>query len=153
MRAARSSYGCREMRFIAEISAAGTDNHWRQALRGEIDRVRQEFALYPPAGGNPHDTFESAALTVRGVAAHCLPLGIALVMHLYPLCALQCAPLPKMSIAGFKRRILLNIVTQRGLLVANAGSERANGAHPPMAITLDGDALRVSGTFEYVSLA
>jgi len=141
------------MGFIAEISAAGSDNQWRQALRRELDRVRKDFALYPPAGANPHDTFESAALTVREVAAHCLPLGIALVMHLYPLCALQCAPLPAMSIAGFKRRLLINAITDRKLVVANGGSERANGAHESMSVALDGDGLRVTGTFEYVSLA
>ena len=141
------------MSFIAEISTAGSENQWRQALRAELGRVHRELALYPPAGADPHDTFESAALTVREIASQCLPLGIALVMHFYPLCALQCAPLPKMSIAGFKRRLLMNAITERGLIVANGGSERANGAHESMSVALDGDGLRVTGTFEYVSLA
>jgi hypothetical protein len=139
--------------FVADMSAARTGNEWRQALRRELDRVRLRHALYPPAGAGPAATLESAALTVREIAASCLPLGIALVMHLYPLCALQCAPLPRMSIAGFKRRLLMKIITDHSLIIANAGSERANGAHAPVAITLDGDALRVTGTFEYVSLA
>lgn len=139
--------------FVAEMSAARSDNQWRQALRRELDRLRTQVALYPPPGSNPASTLESAADTVRVVAAHCLPLGLALVMHLYPLCALQCAPLPAMSLAGFKRRILMKFVAERALIVANGGSERANGAHQPLTVELDGGALRVNGTFEYVSLA
>src|SRR5215510_6789671 len=86
--------------FIAEMNAARSDNQWRQALRRELDRLRTQVALYPLPGVSPAATFESAAAAVRGVAAQCLPLGLALVMHLYPLCALQCAPLPAMSLAG-----------------------------------------------------
>ncbi len=139
--------------FVADISAARSNNHWRQALRRELDRIRAELAFYPPSGAGPAATLEATTHTVREIAADCLPLGIALVMHLYPLCALQCAPLPRMSIAGFKRRILMRMITERGLIVANGGSERANGAHQPLSVTLDGGALCVNGTFEYVSLA
>ena len=139
--------------FLADITAAGSDNQWRQALRRELDRIRNHLAFYPPAGAGPAATLAATTHTVREIAADCLPLGIALVMHLYPLCALQCAPLPRMSIAGFKRRILMKMITERGLIVANGGSERANGAHQPLDVALDGDALRVNGAFEYVSLA
>ena len=141
------------MGFLAQISAAGSDNQWRQALRGELERIRRQYALYPAAGASPSQTLHSATHTVREIAAHCLPLGIALVMHLYPLCALRCAPLPAVSIAGFKRRLLMNQVAERGLIVANGGSERAHGPHQSMSVALDGDGLRVTGTFEYVSLA
>jgi hypothetical protein len=139
--------------FVADMTAARSDNQWRQALRRELGRIRNHLAFYPPPGAGPGATLESTTHTVREIAADCLPLGIALVMHLYPLCALQCAPLPRMGIAGFKRRILMKRVTDRGLIVANGGSERANGAHQPLDVTLDGDALRVNGAFEYVSLA
>jgi hypothetical protein len=139
--------------FLADMRAARSDNQWRQALRLELDRIRTQLALHPPLGAGPAQTLEATSLTVREIAADCLPLGIALVMHLYPLCAMQCAPLPSMSIAGFKRRILMKVITGRSLIVANGGSERANGAHAPLAVALDGDALRVNGTFEYVSLA
>ena len=47
-----------------------------------------------PAESTAAATFEAAAQTARSVAVDCLPLGIALVMHLYPLCALRCVPLP-----------------------------------------------------------
>ena len=127
------------MGFLAQISAAGSDNQWRQALRGELERIRRQYALYPAAGASPSQTLHSATHTVREIAAHCLPLGIALVMHLYPLCALRCAPLPAVSIAGFKRRLLMNQVTERGLIVANGGSERAHGPHESMSVALDGD--------------
>lgn len=139
--------------FVADMRAARSDNQWRQALRLELDRIRTQLALHPPLGASPAGTLEATSITVREIAADCLPLGIALVMHLYPLCALQCAPLPAMSIAGFKRRILMKLISERSLIVANGGSERANGAHAPLAVALDGDALRVNGTFEYVSLA
>jgi hypothetical protein len=139
--------------FVAAMAAARTNNEWRRALRHELDRIRTQFTIYPPPGADAAATLASVSHTVREVSASCLPLGLALVMHLYPLCALQCAPLPAMSIAGFKRRILMKMITDRALVVANGGSERANGAHAPLAVTLEGDALRVNGTFEYVSLA
>ena len=140
-------------RFIAQVSAARGDGERREIFRREFDRLRRGTALYPDIAGSPASTFESAAHTVRDVAAHCLPLGIAIVMHLYPLCALQCAPLPALSIAGFKRRLLMKIVRDRSLIIANAGSERSRGAHEPMMVTQAGDGLRVTGTYEYVSLA
>jgi hypothetical protein len=138
--------------FVADMTGARSDNQWRQVLRRELDRIRNHLVFYPPNGAGPAATLGSTTQTVREIAADCLPLGIALVMHLYPLCALQCAPLARLSIAGFKRRILMKRITERGLIVANGGSERANGAHQPLDVTLDGDALRVNGAFEYVSL-
>jgi alkylation response protein AidB-like acyl-CoA dehydrogenase len=106
-----------------------------------------------PEGNSAAATFESAAVTARGVAAHCLPLGIALVMHLYPLCALRCVPLPWWSAAGRQRSRLLRAVTAEALILANAGSERSGGAHEPVSLTRTRDGVRVDGTFDYVSLA
>jgi hypothetical protein len=139
--------------FIAQVSGASDDAARREIFRREFQRIRREISLYPEVTSQPSICFESAARTVREVAASCLPFGLAIVMHLYPLCALQCAPLPALSIAGFKRRMLMKIVRDRSLVIANAGSERSRGAHSPITVTLGSDGLRVSGTWDYVSLA
>ena len=130
-----------------------SDDELRTRFTREFQRIRAGLPLYPDATARPAAIFADVAQAVRSVAGPCLPLGIAIAMHLYPLCALQCAPLPALSIAGFKRRILVKAIRERSMIVANAGSERANGTHDPVALTLTADGLRASGTFEYVSLA
>ena len=74
---------------------------------------------------SPSVVFESAAETARSLAAGCLPLGIAVAMHLYPLCVLQCMPLPLLSFARFQRaHAPAHDQESRSLILANAGSER-----------------------------
>ena len=63
--------------------------------------LRAELNLHP-AESTAAATFAAAAQTARSVAADCLPLGIAIVMHLYPLCALRCVPLPWWSAANLQ---------------------------------------------------
>jgi len=126
---------------------------WAEVFRRELALVRSRHDLYPPAAALPSVSLEKASHTVRAVAANCLPLGVAIVMHLYPLCALQCAPLATLSLAGFKRGLLMRAIRSRSLLVANGGSERSQGAHAPLTVISQGDSLRVRGTFDYVSLA
>ena len=97
--------------------------------------------------------FEAAATTARAVAAECLPFGIGLVMHLYPLCVLRCVPLPWWSAAHRRRVQLLREVDRGSLILANAGSERAAGAHEPVTLSRTRGGIRVDGTYDYVSLA
>ena len=67
----------------------------------------------------------------RGISPHAvLPLGIAVAMHLYPLCVLQCIPLPLLSFARFQRAMLLRTIRNRSLILANAGSERTREVQP-----------------------
>jgi alkylation response protein AidB-like acyl-CoA dehydrogenase len=106
-----------------------------------------------PAEPTAGATLEAAARTARQVAADCLPLGIAIVMHLYPLCALRCVPLPWWSAAHLRRTLLLRTIDRRSLILANAGSERAAGAHAPVTLTRTREGVRVDGTYEYMSLA
>ena len=115
-------------------------------------RLRQEVDLHP-AASMPSATFEAAARTARTVAAECLPLGMGLVMHLYPLCALRCVPLPWWSPAHFRRQRLVRDIDRRALILANAGSERAAGAHVPVTLTRARDGVQVDGRYDYVSLA
>jgi hypothetical protein len=103
--------------------------------------------------GRASVTFESAAETVRTLAASCLPLGIAVAMHLYPLCVLQCLPLPLLSFARFQRAMLLRTVRNRSLILANAGGERTRGAFHSLVAHHDAEGIRIDGTFEYMSLA
>lgn len=112
----------------------------------------RRLALHP-AEPTAAGMFEGAAWTARAVSAECLPLGLALVMHLYPLCVLRCVSLPWFSQAGFRRARLLQDIDSRKLVLANAGSERAAGAHVPVAVTRTRHGVRVDGTYDYVSLA
>ncbi len=79
--------------------------------------------------------------------------ALALVMHLYPLCALRCVPLPWFSPAHRRRAHLLRTIDGRRLVLANAGSERTGGMSAPVKVTRVDDAIQLDGTFEYVSLA
>lgn len=125
----------------------------RDAYRGAFRRLRSRLVLYPPADQSPSATFESAARTARNLAASCLPLAMALAMHLYPFCALQCVPIPLLSAARFQRAMLLRTIRSRSLILANAGSDRADGAPAPLTATRVGNEVHVDGTYDYMSLA
>jgi hypothetical protein len=80
-------------------------------------------------------------------------LGIAVAMHLYPLCVPQCLPLPRLSLARFQRAMLLRAIRSRSLILANAGGERTRGAEHSLVARQEAEGLRIDGTFEYMSLA
>lgn len=138
------------MGLLAEAQVADAD--WRKAWRLAFAQLGQEVELHPN-GGAPSAIFEAAARTTRVVAAECLPLAMGLVMHLYPLCALRCVPLPWWSVANYRRHRLLRVIDSEGLILANAGSERVAGAQSPVSLTRAHEGARVTGTFDYVSLA
>lgn len=138
---------------IERMSCVGDGPAAREAYREGFQRLRSRLDLYPVAGGRASVTFESAAKTARALAAGCLPLGIAVAMHLYPLCVLQCIPLPWLSFARFQRAMLLRAIRNRSLILANAGSERIGGADHSLIARQDAEGLRIDGTFEYMSLA
>jgi hypothetical protein len=138
---------------VAQVDRAGAGEAARQAYREGFARLRSGVALYPVAAGPPSAVFESAAKTVRDLGAACLPLGIAVAMHLYPVCVLQCMPVPLLSVARFQRALLLRAIRNRALILANAGSERTRGAEHLLVAIRDADGIRVHGTFEYMSLA
>ena len=140
--------------------AALVTNHMRapddaarcEAFRRGFAGLRSTLNLHP-AGVTAAETFAAAAATAREVSVDCLPLGIAVVMHLYPLCALKCVPLPWWRLGGFRRSRLLQRINSHALILSNAGSERATGAHAPVTLTRTHDGIRVNGTYDYVSLA
>jgi hypothetical protein len=137
---------------VACLADAPDDIAWRGAFRHGFGRLRSQLPLHP-AERRPAAVFEAATQTARRVAERCLPLAIGLVMHLYPLCALRCVPLPWWSAAGMRRSRLLRDIDTRMLILANAGSERRTGAHAPVTLTASPEGLRVDGTYDYVSLA
>ena len=139
--------------FIEHVNGAGDGPAAREAYRAAFERLRSQLELYPVSSGRASVIFESAARTARNLAAGCLPLGIAVAMHLYPLCVLQCIPLPLLSAARFQRAILLRTIRNRSLILANAGSDRTRGAHESLVAHQDEDGIRIDGTFEYMSLA
>ncbi len=146
-----------EDRLVAELverlNGAGDGPAAHAAFRAGFERLRSRLEMYPEAGRPASITFESAARTARNLAAGCLPLGLAVAMHLYPLCALQCIPLPLLSFARFQRAMLLRAIRNRSLVLANAGSERTGGAQHCLTARQDPEGLRIDGTFEYMSLA
>ena len=135
------------------MNGAGDGPAARQAYRAGFRRLRSHLDLYPVSGRPASVVFESAAKTVRALAASCLPLGIAVAMHLYPLCVLQCIPLPLLSAARFQRTMLLRTLRKRSLILANAGSERTREDDQPVVARQDAEGIRIDGTFEYMSLA
>ncbi len=140
--------------FIEHMNGAGDGPAAREAYREGFQRLRSQLDMYPASGQYPSAIFESAARTTRNLAASCLPLGIAVAMHLYPICVLQCMPLPLLSFARFQRAMLLRTIRNRSLILANAGSERTRGAaHDSLAAHQDEEGIRIDGTFEYMSLA
>jgi hypothetical protein len=139
--------------FIERMNRAGDGPAARDVYRAGFDRLRSTFDLYPVSGRDPSAIFESAGRTARTLAAGCLPLGIAVAMHLYPLCVLQCLPLPLLSVARFQRAMLLRTIRHRGLILANAGSDRTSGAHDSVIARQDVDGIRIDGSFEYMSIA
>ncbi len=139
--------------FTARVDAAGSGVAARDAYRVAFDRLRSQVNLYPVTAKRPSLVFASAARAARELAASSLPLGIAVVMHLYPLCALQCVPLPLLSPARLQRAALLRTIRRRALILANTGSERSRGACQPLVATRVAGGIRVAGSYEYMSLA
>jgi alkylation response protein AidB-like acyl-CoA dehydrogenase len=137
---------------VADVGRATDDRAWGETFRRGFGRLERELQLHP-AESPASVAFESAAKAARAVAVDCLPLGIAIVMHLYPLCALRCVPLPWWSAANRRRARLLHTVDRHALILANAGSERAAGAHEPVTLSRTRAGIRVDGTYDYVSLA
>ena len=144
-------------RLVAELvertSRAVDEPAARGAYRDAFMRLRSQLDMYPVSGQPASAVFESGAATARNLAAKCLPLGIAVAMHLYPLCVLQCIPLPLLSLARFQRAMLLRTIRSRSLILANAGSERTRGNPHPVVARQDADGIQIDGTFEYMSLA
>jgi hypothetical protein len=141
---------------IAQMAAGVTDaadeRAARHAYRRWFNQLRQQLPLYPD-GSRPSLVFESAATVARSLGATCLPLAIAVAMHLYPFCALQCVPIPLLSAARLQRALLMRTIRRRSLLLANTGSERVNGTTtPPIASRIPGG-VRVDGRCEYLSLS
>jgi alkylation response protein AidB-like acyl-CoA dehydrogenase len=137
---------------VERVEGAGDGPAAREAYRHGFARLRARLEMYP-AGGTPSAIFASAARTTTALSASCLPLGVAVAMHLYPLCVLQSMPLPLLSLARFQRAVLLRTIRRRALVLANAGGERARGSEHTVVARRDGDGIRVDGTFEYMSLA
>jgi len=139
--------------FLARMSGAADGPAARDVYRAAFDRLRSRLDLYPVPGDRASVVFESAARTARILSADCLPLGLAVAMHLYPFCVLQCIPLPLLSLARFQRAMLVRTIRNRSLILANAGSDRTRGAGHTVVARYDADGVRIDGTFEYMSLA
>ncbi len=144
------------MQLVAEIatqvSGAADERAARHAYRRSFNRLRSQLQLYP-SGSRPSEVFENAATTVRSLGATCLPLAIAVAMHLYPFCVLQSVPIPFLSVARLKRAMLLRTIRSRSLILANTGSERSNGTTSPLIATRGPDGVRIDGRCEYLSLS
>jgi len=155
MNAVASLFGAGEQirRFAAAVGQCASESEARVAYRTHFRNLRTELNLYPPAHAAPSRVFASTAHVLRATAADCLPLGVALTMHLYPVCALQCVPITPLSLAWFRRALLMRTIRNRSLIVANTGSERSEGQRPALSATRSGEGIVIDGTCEYMSLA
>lgn len=135
------------------VNEAADESTARERYRREFARLRAKLVMYPDSASRPSTVFESTAATARLLATRCLPLAIAIVMHLYPLCVLQCVPMPVLSPARFKRAMLLRAVRNRSLILGNAGSERTHAADQTLVARETDDGVRIDGTYEYMSLS
>lgn len=144
------------MELVAEIASrvsdAADERAARHAYRRSFSQLRSQLPMYPD-GSCPSEVFEHAAQAVRSVGATCLPLAIAVAMHLYPFCVLRCVPIPLLSIARLKRAMLLHTIRNRSLILANTGSERSNGSTTPPIARRAADGVRIDGRCEYLSLS
>jgi hypothetical protein len=138
---------------VSQVNAAGSESAARDAYRVTFNRLRVQLPLHPLSDSRPSSVFESAAAPARLLGVNCLPLAMAVVMHLYPLCALQCFPIPLLSAARFRRALLLQEIRQHSLILANVGGERTRGVDPPLVATTTADYLRLDGSCDYMSLA
>jgi hypothetical protein len=134
------------------VNDAADERAARHAYRRSFNRLRPQLSMYP-TGTRPSEVFESAAATVRSLGASSLSFAIAVAMHLYPLCVLQCIPIPVLSVARLKRALLLRTIRNRSLLLANTGSERTNGTTTPLVATRTAGGVRIDGRCEYLSLS
>jgi hypothetical protein len=139
--------------FVERMNGAADGPGARDAYRDGFARLRSRFDMYPVSGARASAVFDSAARTATTIAADCLPLGIAVAMHLYPICVLQCIPLPLLSFARFQRAMLLRTIRNRSLILANAGGERTRGVQHSLIAHQDAEGIRIDGTFEYMSLS
>jgi hypothetical protein len=153
MQAEVRSNDCLLIAELAErVTDAADERAARHAYRRSFSRLRSQLPLYP-SGSRPSQVFESAAATARSLGATCLPLAIAVAMHLYPFCVLQCVPIPLLSTARLKRALLLRTIRRRLLLLANTGSERIHGTTTPLVATRAADGVYINGRCEYLSLS
>jgi alkylation response protein AidB-like acyl-CoA dehydrogenase len=134
------------------VMDAADERAARHAYRRSFIELRSQLLLYP-TGSRPSQVFEAAAATVRSLGASCLPLAIAVSMHLYPFCVLQCVPIPLLSVARLQRALLLRTIRNRSLLLANTGSERIHGTTTPLTATRTAGGLYINGRCEYLSLS
>lgn len=137
---------------VGALTPPADDASWGERFRRGFAHMRGGLHLHP-AESPASAAFGSAAATARTIAVESLPLSLAVVMHLYPLCALRCVPLPWWSTASRRRARLLQAVDSRSLILANAGSERAAGAQQPVTVSRVRGGVRIDGTYDYVSLA
>ncbi|HKQ14371.1 MAG TPA: hypothetical protein VJT80_13130 [Steroidobacteraceae bacterium] len=134
------------------MSDAADERAARHVYRRSFNQLRSLLPMYP-SGSRPSEVFEQAAQAVRSLGATCLPLAIAVAMHLYPFCVLQCVPIPLLSVARLKRAMLLRTIRNRALILANTGSERSSGTTTPPLARRTADGVRIDGRCEYLSLS
>ena len=144
----------RVARFSSVVDTERCDEQLREAFEVEFRRLRPHLRMYPPSPeSKPAAVFEVLAHDAREVASECLPLAIALSMHWYPLCVLQCSALPLLSKARLQRVLLLAHIRRRALIVANTGGERSCTPTASVRALRFAKGFVLRGTHEYMSLA
>lgn len=142
-------------RFASVVDPERRDEQSSATFEMQFRDLRPHLRMYPPhMVRKSAAVFEVLAHDAREVASACLPLAIALSMHWYPLCVLQCAALPLLSTARLQRALLLAHIRLRQLVVANTGGERSHTTTQSVrALRSAKGRFVLQGTHEYMSLA
>ncbi|MCD9008197.1 hypothetical protein LDO31_18540 [Luteimonas sp. XNQY3] len=138
---------------LASLDSPRSEQESSQVFRRHFNEIKRQIDLHPSKGSSPSQLLSEASEIVRSISAPCLPLGIAICMHLYPYCALQWFPLPRLSVARLRRDALIREICRGELILANAGAARSAQVEHPVKGRRETAGMRIDGTFEYMSLA
>ncbi len=122
-----------------------------------IQRAREtSLPFLPCVTEDPATLYDNCFAALHALGARSIPLGVALAMHLYMLCALASIPLTEEKPRSRRRRFL-QLVADRKLIVANSGSDslyRSDNADKSATRAVRcPDGLLVTGHKTFVSLA
>lgn len=129
----------------------------REDLAVFIERARTtDLPFLPCAVREPAALYRDCFTVLHALGTHSIPLGVALSMHLYMLCAFATLPLAGEGLRA-RRREFLDIVGGGRLIIANSGSDSFhrsdNAKQTATRAVRTTDGILVTGQKSFVSLA
>jgi alkylation response protein AidB-like acyl-CoA dehydrogenase len=95
----------------------------REDLHAFIERAKTtNLPFLPCANDDPKTIHDNCFTALYALGTHSIPLGVALAMHLYMLCALATLPLTEEEPYTRRQHFLRHVAAQK-LIIANSGSD------------------------------